>query len=608
MINRNGSVSQYDMGYINKNYILMERPFPISDIYITADYNGTGILHLVLRTPLSQSITSHAVDGIQWGPKSHIWNHDDSLRWYFDLNLHKKSEIKTLFKNVLSRLIGLTSSIRTQARIHLIQEQIGVMLDMYFMNYPYHRLPPNDFITSDKREKDFLDNSTDAKDLYLAVRKIDIEEVHHILCKGTNPNSFFYGFTALNGALNIESLTHARKETRSQSKMLDIISLLLEYGADPMLESSFGYTAFEDTIKYSLYAKHTPAEYYEQAIRRLTAAPSFHPHMHTDIQGGSPNIGRVIHGANLFYKELAVNNQQTSHQISNMFYQESSLVFCMSDGQSLDQITVNVMSAEDFKDEEKNKDARNKLYELTKNNFPWQTSFENEEKFKKYFYPFLTHPANMIETVYLNNHLVGIIFSEKLWINNNAQEYIIHFNKLTVADKIFREKFKGFMTNLAYARVFALQVMHPNIPVLYYFEAASIASYLGAKDIAYPKIQTDEMDALMNQIAEKLYGTNKTKHNNVLFANDDLASATTFKSPSSSSFWNKRDVEVKIYNDRYQRNKQSLLMGFFSNGNNLTKIHKQIKKNVGGDRFFDMIQLYAQNDTQNIHVIPDSKL
>lgn len=608
MISGNNPVSQYDIGYINKNYILNERPFPISDIYITADYNGTGKLHLTLRTPLVQSAINRTMDGIKWGPKSHIWNHDDNFRWHFDLNIHKKEEIKKLFNNVLSRLSRLTTNIETQDRIHLIQQQVCMMLDMYFINYTSRHLPPDFFITSDKREKDFLDNNVDAKDLYLAVRKIDIEKVHTILSKGTNPNSFYYGFTALYAAIHIDSLTHAKTDPRSQSKMLDIISLLLEYGADPMLETSFGHTAFEDTVKHSLFAKQTPTEYYEQAIRRLTAAPSFHPHMHTDIHGGTPSIGKVIHGANLFYKELTVNNQMPC-QINNMFCWEDSLVFCVTDGQTIDQITVTMMSADDFKDEEKNKVARHELYELTKNNFPWQTSFKSEDAFKEYFYPFLSHPSNIIETVYLNNHLVGIIFSEKLWINHKSKEYIVHFNKLSVADKVFRDKYKGFMTNLAYAEVFSLQVIHPNIPVLYFFEAASISSYLGAKDIAYPKIQNDEMNALMNEIAEKLYGMNKiTRRNNMLFTNDDLASATAFKSPSPSSFWSKRDIEVKVYDEHYQMNKHSLLMGFFSNGNNLTKIHKQIKKNVGGDRFFDMIKLYTQHNAQKMPVMPNPKL
>ena len=287
MNSRIGSGFNY---FINKNFRIKERPFPIGDIYMTAghyesdererDYSGT--LYLVLRTPLGYSEVNQGIERIKWH-KDCTWNHHDGFKWHFDMKLHGTSEIEHLYENIFNQLTELTSDPEIKRRIQFIQQKIYMMLKMYFMGYQqnFSSHDHEDFFINDydgDKKPDYTATSMEARALYDAILEANVEKIRELLMSGINPDLYHQGWSPLNAAIAIALSLYTKYDPGRISRILEIIELLIDYGASPMLESH-NSTSFEKILRHSQTEMNNYDEDYKKIMYRLTASNHFRPHI-----------------------------------------------------------------------------------------------------------------------------------------------------------------------------------------------------------------------------------------------------------------------------------------------------------------------------------------
>lgn len=558
--------------FINRVFSIPDRPFFFSAIYVEADDQG-GKIHLTLRSALYHSEMSQAFRAIEW--HKHLkWDNDDSLRWYFKLAEHPSAEIQNLIRNIFNKLNKLSSEIKTSDRIQHIQVEVHKMFSNYFESYKANFIfpPPAEYLINDEQLNFSAKNSHEAEALYHSVIRKDIEKTHHLLLSGVNPDLYYDGWTPLNAAIAIGA--NSLDDTASLSKTLSIILLLLEYGANPMLEDIERNTAFERTVKDSLSTK-IDERYYAEIVRLLTASDSFYPHMLISNQAKKTTMGSMIHGSNLFYKK-SIDSKNQIPKIIGVIHEEDLLHFSMSDNKV---ITVKTMPAYQISSA-----IHQELFEIFKRNFPWQEHIRQEGELKKYFRHFFEEPSTLIDIVSIDQKICGFNIASLANENINGEEIVLHYIKLASADKVLRDIYRRFMSIISFKRGFE---DHYQSQIFTFFEAASISSYLQVQQLeVYPKVQTENIKQVMAHIAKKISGSVVSYKNN-LYLEDDLAVAKQY--PAPISFWDGNAVAVKAYENKYQIDKHSLLMGFFNSEFNLKQLEKKINSNCLGIQFRDIL-------------------
>lgn len=574
--------------YINKNFKLSKRPFPVKEIYLSADYTGKGSLLLAFRTHFGEALINDVMDGIKWGPQSFTASYNDRKYWHFDLQQHHTADqIKHLSIRIFECLTQLTFDTAIIDKLQTIQMQIETMLDEYCMNYPKDFPPPADFLISDLQNGNIpgLYNDTEGRELHEAIFHADIDKVHCLLRNGTNPNAYYYGRTNLCN-LDVDVWMKIRHDENKRWTILNIINLLIEYHANPMLETAWENTAFEIVLRSAYFAQNTPAEFYEEVIKRMVASPYFYPHIQTTRNPKAQTMDMVIHGSNMFY-QAPVRTMNGSNKITHLAKLNDYLIFHTLDNKF---ILVKICQVKNLSDKDKQE-----LFQLFKSNFDCK-NFKTEAALYQYFHnEFLTNPETVIDKIYANDQLSGFNVTDML-LDLGHDTNIVHHVKLAVANAEFSKNYKGFLSMLAFARGFGLKVKWPEIPVITYLEAASIYSFTLVKDIAYPHVQTNQLETSVHRLARKLYPENKLQFiNEKLYIKDDLSAASLF--PAPHGFWNRQTLTSQVYEKRYQRDKHSLVMGFFNTKQNFAKLQKRIDPHKDGVRFMDIVTEFSKDSS-----------
>lgn len=615
--------------YIDRTFLINIRPFPILDISLNAQYNGIGDLSLLYRTPYGHSDISNALKTLKWHPK-YI---EDCLCEYvahFDLTLHLPKEIKTLFENILDQIQNLTLDVVIKDRLQCIKNEINTMLENYFLHFKNVRFTPEDhkdcsvLVTQDDHERgynrNFRVNGFEQKTIPLppkefifdeyeltidhtqyrpsndfeeAISDLNINKVHRLLENGANPNISWGGKTPLCywvDLAELNSYTHSfihgtnkfierRRANEDHRQLLEsilnLITLLIDYKADFRIETDkTKLNAFELVALESMGATNTSRNFYNEILKRLAASSVFEPQY--------PGIDVILDGKNLIYNDIT--KTKTSNILIHLVRNKKNLYFKTSDNKI---ITVIAMYQYELTNQNK-KD----LFTLFKNNFNLKY-FDNDNKAYDYFMELLNHPYTVVDAVYLEGHLSGINISDSLIKTIKNKPIIVHHAKLTVANKTFSTNYPGFLSNLAFARGFALQADFPDLPVLTWLEVASVHSYNLVSDIAYPHTKETGMEDVMISLAENLYDSKKLDSTDKSYIKDSLAVAQPFSKLDKKKCWHKKHISEAIYKAHYQKDKHSLIMGFFNNRRNFDKLKNTIDSQIEGVRFMDIVEQYS---------------
>lgn len=593
--------------YIDRTFLTNIRPFPILDISLNAQYNGLGYLSLLYRTPYGHSDISYALKTLKWHPK-YI---EDCLCEYvagFDLTLHSPNEIKTLFENILDQIQNLTQDIVIKDRLQCIKNEINTMLEHYFLHFKNVRFTPEDhkdcsvLVTQDNHERgynrDFRVNGFKQKTIPLppkefifdeyeltidhtqyrpsndfeeAILDLNINKVHRLLENGANPNVSWCGKTPLCYWVDMAELNHRQL----LESILSLITLLIDYKADFRIETDkTKLNAFELVALESVCATNTPRDFYNEILKRLAASSVFDPRY--------PGIDVILDGKNLIYNDIT--KTKTSNILIHLVRNKKNLYFKTSDNKI---ITVIAMYQHELTTQNK-KD----LFTLFKNNFNLKY-FDNDNKAYDYFMELLNHPYTVVDAVYLEGHLSGINISDSLIKTIKNKPIIVHHAKLTVANKTFSTNYPGFLSNLGFARGFALQADFPNQPVLTWLEVASVHSYNLVSDIAYPHTKEAGMKDVMISLTKNLYDSKKLDSTDKSYIKDSLAFAQPFSKLDKKKCWHKKQISESVYKTHYQKDKHSLIMGFFNNRCNFDKLKNTIDPHNEGVRFMDIVEQYS---------------
>ena len=557
----------------------ISRPFPIDKILFTTENNGWATLTLRLSTYLAHPAVSQAMSLVSW-PKQYKHIHNDDIRLQFNLNEFSEGKIVIMVNDVLTQLVNLTNDTFMERMLNIIRNQLQKALIIYFYDHKNNFPNINYFFNGRYEQAQYRiqtkESGVNARELYKAVVHANVKKTHAMLSTEADPNSRYDYYTPLNALLAI-GIFFTNRQYSNLTNIVSIIRLLLDYGANPMLEA-FDDTAFEQTVKASLLFKPKHMRFFDHIIKLLAAAEKSYPHIEVSDATNQIGIGKTIHSyQDQFFKPVALSN---IHKISNVAMEQNQLVFDMSNGV---QITVQTIPVQDSID-------KKELYDLCLQAF---VTVKNKKEILLYLKSALANDFNVIDIIRINNQLAGFNIAEMAIKNDENQNYILHYIKLAAANEEMR-KYKLFMSIVSFARGFAMQNHFPQVPILTYFEAASVESYLQTCELnGFPRMQT--LKDLMKKIAEDLYPEKlfaETMH-----IKDELA--ITGKSRRTDTFWTAREVSKKVFQEHYQKEKHSLLVGFINNEDNLQKFAKKINSCYQGGILFEKIVTWYEKATCN---------
>jgi hypothetical protein len=573
----------------------IKRPSPIQTVEFKTYFpDKHGQLLFTLRTPLEYPLISNAINhsNFKWTKEYYSSEYHGSILWKFNLNKHNKIDIGILFNDIFNQLILLMTGPTIKDRLFFIQNELNSSLKKFFRDEKAILLKPRFYIEFE----DGIPNSYGAKKLFEAITQHNVDKVYELLSHCVDPNSYYERFSALNFAIDAGAIIYP-SERSVLLKRLSIIALLLEYGANPMLET-YGLTTFERTVNESIFESifrfsKISVEYFDEIMKLLTATDAFRPHICITEEVKKTKLGKIVHGTNMFFKELSEKSHQYS-KILNVIYQDNSFNFYLS---GYVKISVKSLSGVDLNQDEI---IQEELYQLFKSTFGWEkisNNFDNDEnKFRAYFKNLLPNSTGIVDCIRINNVLVGMNIADINIKEYDGKKIMLHYIKLAAANEILRN-YKRFMSIISFARGFALQKNNPDIPVITYFEAASVNSYLQVCPLdMFPKIKTLEM--IMKKIAENLYSS-QVDETKGLHITDKLA-VTKKSSLPNKFFWTENELAIKGFEKRYQIDKQSLLVGFINNEVNLKKLAGKINPHCSGIQFKEMVDYYSEINNPSI--------
>lgn len=586
------------------------RPFPIFEIFFeTKGVTHPGRLCLKFRTPLGQGSIIDALSYVPWYKHLQKIYQGRRINYFFNLETCSIQEVKALFMGIFGQLITIAEIDMVQNSLHAALGKLLNMLDMYQTNFMgnfhgWNYYLNNQYEMYKKNNAENIDcPSASAERMFNAIVDIDTEKVLSLLKQGIDPNENYDGWTPLNASISvgIGFAVHSfkgRPKDQLLAEILSIIRLLLEYGANPMYESE-NHTAMEGVVISSFFSRYCTLEFYAAMLQILTAGKGIHPHMIVSEQEKKTGMGLIVSGVNCFLKELSVNS---CSKILNCFkgkhlYFLTALNSC---------ITVKTVILDSLTQKSRDFLSKNKeLYELFGRIFPGQPA--------SYLTELVENNTSAIDLIYMNNQLEGMNIVNISLIQAH-KPFILHYIKLAVADKPLRA-FQRFMSIISFARGFSLQKKFPMMEVVSYFEAASASGYLQTSNLGiYPKIS--ESQEFTKCIAEHLYPNKLLRLKNSLLVQDNLGTAD--KPVAPLLFWDspaketqKLPIEINSDNvksffldsgklakegfrERYLQNKQkySVIIGFFNNADNLKKLEQKISPHCS-DTFAKTIDCYV---------------
>ena len=352
----------YDRKIYYINLYRIKRPSPIQMVEFRSYRSGIGELQLTLRTPLEYNLIKNSIYHCKYSrvQEGHTGGYHRYFLWEFELIEQNKNEIEMLINDIFNHLIPLVSDMETKIRLSDIHDSLNKTLKRHFWIHNKNFFTPANYIEYEAQTP----NSKGAKELFSAITQSNSDKVYELLSHNADPNSYYENFSALNYAINADTPLYP-SNSYTLSARLSIIALLLEYGANPMLET-YGLTTLERTVNESIFESmfrlgKINVEYFNQIMNFLTASAFSRPHISITETAKKTYHGYIVHGSNMFLKELYEKPAQHP-KLVNVIYRGNNYHFLMSDN-----VEVSVKSYSGYQVEQ-NEYLQDDLFKLFKQN------------------------------------------------------------------------------------------------------------------------------------------------------------------------------------------------------------------------------------------------
>lgn len=309
--------------------------------------------------------------------------------------------------------------------------------------------------------------------LYNAIRSRKTNEVKQLLRLGANPNRFY-------GSRLLTFTFPYGEEKYCASTLLDIFSLLLEYGAT--IDVGFTHGSALATVIFNAINLDTNDicyRIYENILLMLMLCDGGRTHSYiNDKMLAHPFTAKIAEGQRLvkqqqvFMRGLITPNQQNMikyHLPDKVLLLPSVMHYRLNE----DHITFVTMPLENallhFKEN---------LIRLFKNIRYWKDKVD-VETLDRCFEEIITdiQGTAYIDLLYLDNNIIGYNIAQYVTCNYEDEDIVIHHIKLALIDES-AAKYKGMGLFMSHFRSFLPMENGSNVKVITAFEAAAPAATL----------------------------------------------------------------------------------------------------------------------------------